>query len=162
MRIVITSDTHALSIGNLPVQLIDAIKEADAVLHAGDIGSKDVYLYLLEISKALYIVKGNNDISFSLPKEIIKSFDGVRVAITHGDDVNGDIAPSLTYIYMEHTPDIIVHGHTHIPHITTFDGVTVINPGSPTLNRVAGFNSFAELTIGDGKYTAKHIKLPKR
>ena len=36
MRIIIISDTHTGTVEKLPVKVLNAVKEADIVIHAGD------------------------------------------------------------------------------------------------------------------------------
>jgi len=63
--------------------------------------------------------------------------DGRRFFLTHG------------HRYNEHTPppigmgDTLVHGHTHVPELTTLpSGLTIFNPGSVALPRGGASRSF--------------------
>jgi len=58
-RVVILSDTH----GYLPQSAKKVIEQSDVVIHAGDIGSMELFLYLNE--RKAYCVYGNAD-----PQEI--------------------------------------------------------------------------------------------
>lgn len=160
MNIVVISDTHAKEINKLPDMLLQDIKNADAVIHAGDIGSEQFLSDLKNISRKLYAVKGNNDF-FPLPKEIIETFENVKIAVTHGDGARGDIPTALSYRFSDQTPNIIIYGHTHRPKIEDIAGITIINPGSPTKNRFTNHNSYIILNINDNKFSLKYIKVAK-
>ena len=56
-RLAIISDTHGL----LRPQVLERLREADAILHAGDVSSPDVLEELQDLGKDLYLVRGNND-----------------------------------------------------------------------------------------------------
>lgn len=160
MNIVIISDTHAKELNKLPQELLRDIIEADAVIHAGDIGSEQFLSDLKNISRKLYAVKGNNDL-FPLPKEIIETFENVKIALIHGDGIRGDIPTSLSYRFASEEPNIIIYGHTHRPKIDDIAGITVVNPGSPTKNRFTEYNSYITLDINDNKFLIKYIKVVK-
>ena len=55
MRIAILSDTHGL----LRPEVLEYLKTADAILHAGDINTQAVVDQMAAIAP-LYIVRGNN------------------------------------------------------------------------------------------------------
>ncbi len=45
---------------------------------------------------------------------------------------------------------IVFHGHTHIPHIETIDGITCINPGSLMFNRGSyGYGTYCLVDLTD-------------
>ncbi|HET7127541.1 MAG TPA: metallophosphoesterase family protein [Gaiellaceae bacterium] len=41
----------------------------------------------------------------------------------------------------------VVYGHTHLPQVARFDGIWILNPGSPTDRRRAPTRTMLELTV---------------
>ncbi len=63
----------------------------------------------------------------------------------------GDLQRALAELFGRPV-DIVVYGHTHIPLVETFQGVLLVNPGSPTLPkqvRKLGTVGLLELTKGN-------------
>ena len=56
MKLAILSDTHGL----LRPEVVEHLKSADAILHAGDINTQAIVDQMAAIAP-LYIVRGNND-----------------------------------------------------------------------------------------------------
>ena len=83
-KIIIISDTHTSSIEKLSDNLVNKIKEADIVIHAGDADTLNFIDELEDICKCLYAVKGNCDIGSKLPLDLIIDVEGVKVGINHG------------------------------------------------------------------------------
>ena len=54
--------------------------------------------------------------------------------------------------------DLIVYGHSHTPFWGKVGDVLFLNPGSPTDNRYAPYNSVALLTVGD-ELTAEIVRM---
>ncbi len=117
-KIGIISDTH----GYLDKKILEILKDADLLIHAGDIGSLELLNELSSIKKT-YAVYGNVD-DFDLRQKLkehqVLDLEGFKVFITH-------------YIKKEHNTeqvDIIITGHSHIAKIE-YDGKKLfINPGS--------------------------------
>ena len=56
MKLVILSDTHGL----LRPEVLECLKDADAILHGGDIHRPEIVDQLRQYAP-LYVVRGNND-----------------------------------------------------------------------------------------------------
>ena len=151
MKIVIISDTHAQAYQDLPQILQDEITVADAVIHAGDIGTIPFYKELIEKSRQLYAVRGNNDM-YGMPPEIVANFEGIKIAIIHSDRARGERCNWLLHYFAQENPDIIIFGHSHRPLLEKLETQTLINPGSPMQNRGTTYNTFAILTINGKEF----------
>ncbi len=157
-RIIIISDTHSQTIEKLPSHLIENIKQADIVIHAGDADTINFIDELENICKHLYAVKGNCDIGSKLPNQLIVEIEGVKIGINHGTGNYNNVIDRLYYTFSEDDPNIIIYGHTHIPINEEIEGVWFINPGSTSLNRTYSYGTYAELIIEDNKFSSQIMK----
>ena len=118
MRIAILSDTHGL----LRPEVLEYLKTADAILHAGDINTQAVVDRMAAIAP-LYIVRGNNDKDWAaaIPHDLTVTLDGVTFYMVHNKkEVPADL-PGV---------DAVVFGHSHKYAQTEKDGRLWLNPGS--------------------------------
>ncbi|MFX1530262.1 MAG: metallophosphoesterase family protein [Promethearchaeota archaeon] len=132
MKLGIISDTHITShtekhrIESLISQLKAVFKEADRIIHAGDV-CELFFLNELEKIAPVSCVKGNDDEIEKLDQFIKFSASRYNIGVIH-------ILPeNLEEFMKEHDLHIIIFGHTHIPLIqgTKFNTL-LLNPGSPT------------------------------
>ena len=118
MRIAILSDTHGL----LRPEVLEYLKTADAILHAGDINTQAVVDRMAAVAP-LYIVRGNNDKDWAaaIPHDLTVTLDGVTFYMVHNkEEVPADLAGV----------DAVVFGHSHKYAQTEQDGRLWLNPGS--------------------------------
>ena len=136
-KIVVMSDNHGHDIDIMTVQ--EENKDADLFIHCGD---SEGYLELLENFIA---VKGNNDWNFPLERVIVFEFDGMKMAVIHGDQFGYFSRESRMIEFSEeYGVQIIFTGHTHMPQNEVLEnGVRVINPGSTYLPRGGTPRSYA-------------------
>jgi putative phosphoesterase len=115
------SDTH----GHIPTGVSEAFKNADLIIHAGDIGDEEVIDKLSKIAPVV-AVRGNMDFgkwASQLPeKEVIEIGQIVLVVIHMVNRL--DAKPHKTGF------TAVISGHTHRPDIYEENGITFINPGS--------------------------------
>ncbi|MFC5530201.1 metallophosphoesterase family protein [Cohnella yongneupensis] len=163
MKIVVISDTHMpRSSSKLPERLIAELANADAILHAGDWTSMDVYP-IVSAYAPTYGVSGNNDgpdivKKFGLKK--IVQLGSCRIGLIHGHGTNKSIATETRAIdaFKGKRLDAIVYGHSHTPVLKRIAGGTIVlNPGSPTDKRRQPRYSFAIMRIIEGKLVAELI-----
>ena len=138
MLIAAISDTH-LPRGKrrLPDDCLRRLREADLILHAGDISTAATLAELEAIGPPVRAVHGNVDeeeLRARLPEALELDADGARIAMIH------DAGPSKRRLerMRRRFPDAhaVVFGHSHIPlHERADDGFQIFNPGSPTDRR---------------------------
>lgn len=152
MKIVVLSDTHVESgMGKLPAQIYEAVKDADLIMHAGDIVTMDV-VEELKAYAPIEAVRGNMDpwhVAEKLPDHKVLNVEGYRIGLAHGIGAPDGLEERVLAHFAPGSVDVIVYGHSHQPKIEMRDDVLFINPGSPTDRRWAPFNSYAIITIDD-------------
>jgi putative phosphoesterase len=132
------SDTH-LPRGSrrIPDACLERLRQADLILHAGDIATADVLTDIEAIGPPVKAVHGNVDspeLRERLPEALeLRTPDGARIAMLH------DAGPSRRRLerLRARFPDAnaVVFGHSHIPLHEERDGFQIFNPGSPTDRR---------------------------
>ncbi|HSP13747.1 MAG TPA: metallophosphoesterase family protein, partial [Thermoanaerobaculia bacterium] len=121
-RIGIIADTHGL----LRPEVLEVFSGVDHILHAGDIGGKDVIAFLGKIAPVTF-VRGNNDDDdgFGIVREKV---GGLRILITHilprPQRLRVEVREALANV------DLVVFGHSHLPHNEVIGGVRFFNPAS--------------------------------
>jgi len=159
MKVGIISDTHVPgAASSLPPAVFEIFKNADLILHAGDI----VELSVLEELRAIAPVEavaGNMDgpeLQSRLPRKKVMTIGKFTVGLIHGkyriDEQKEMIRKEFDDV------DLIVYGHSHTPFWGMFGGIWFLNPGSPTDNRHAPYHSVAVLTVGDA-LTAEIVRV---
>lgn len=125
MRIGIIADTH----GVIHPRITDVFASVDHIVHAGDIGGAHVLKALRAIAPVVS-VDGNND-GESTGEEIRRIILGdVRILLTHilprPHRLDARVRDSLKKMPAE----LVVFGHSHLPHNEVVDGVRYFNPAS--------------------------------
>lgn len=148
-KIGIISDTHGL----LRPEVMEVLKECEAVLHGGDINS---FMILEELNRIAptYAVRGNNDKEWAknLPETLIIELFGIRFFMVHNKKY---IPKNLKDI------DIIVYGHSHKYEAKNEDGILRLNPGSCGPRRFTQPITFAIIVVGkDGSYQVEKAEIP--
>ena len=118
MNIAILSDTH----GFLRPEVVEYLKTADAILHAGDINQQEIVDQLRQYAP-LYIVRGNNDKEWAehIPHHLTVTLGGVSFYMVHNKkEVPADL-PGI---------NAVVFGHSHKYFQEEKDGLLWLNPGS--------------------------------
>lgn len=147
--IVVLSDTHGRDGTRLAGRALEAVSEADVVLHCGDFITESVVDAFYEHAPEFYGVYGNvddDDVQDRLPSERTVELDGVTVAMRHKPE-GGDTG--LAMFGRERDADLVFHGHTHQPRVSDTGDIVIVNPGShadPRGNPAA----HAELTLHGG------------
>ena len=150
-RILVISDTHIPRVAHdMPQKIYDQIIASDMVMHAGDF-VEEVLLDKLIKLKDTRAVYGNMDsarIQARLKQKETILVEKVRIGMIHG---YGAPATIIETVAKEcRGADVIVFGHSHAAVNVVKDGVLFFNPGSPTDNIFAKYNSYGILKI-DGK-----------
>lgn len=152
MNIIITADTHLPSgKRTLPKRLLKECETADLIIHAGDWKTMDVY----ETLSAYTDVKGvtgnvdEDNIRSILPEQERLEIAGFKIGIVHGHGEKQTTEKRALAAFAGEDMDVIIYGHSHIPHIRYFGKTLLINPGSPTDKRKLPYYSFAILKVTD-------------
>ena len=121
IRIGLISDTHGL----LRPEALGQLQGSDFIVHAGDIGSRDVIEQLSRLAPVT-AVRGNNDKgpwASGLPETDVLEVGEVLLYVIH-DIGELDLDPAAAGFH------VVISGHSHKPKIEERNGVTFINPGS--------------------------------
>ena len=144
--------------------MVEAIAEADLVVHAGDwvdVGTLDV---VERLSPRFIGVSGNNDhgvLRERLPEVARFELDGLRFAVIHetgaatGREKRADVAfPDA---------DVLIFGHSHIPWDSVSPrGMRLLNPGSPTDRRRQPRCTLMIATVEDGVLSDVELRTVER
>jgi putative phosphoesterase len=156
MRIAVLADTHLRV--RMPVEILDIIKDADLVVHAGDFISGEAYESLKESSKRLVAVHGNSDdnsLKKMLPESASFEAEGVRIGVIHRGR-HGTDTTNMRYLALEMGVKVLIYGHIHSPVIDQTD-VLLLCPGSPIFPRMAD-PTMAMLEVSDGRVKVDIIR----
>jgi hypothetical protein len=152
MLIGVVSDTHVLSFADLDGRIVEALKEVDLVVHAGDFISPEVLEGLKRINH-VRAVQGNMDLPLlkaMLPEKDVFEVEGRKVGLIHGWGAPQGIEERIRKMFGE--VDIIIYGHSHESSCGEKEGVFFFNPG-------LGKASYGLLTVGE-RIEGRIIKLP--
>lgn len=155
MRLLAISDTHVRKFEELPEKVIELFSECDAVVHAGDFTSAELYESLS--TKEMYAVHGNADdyeLRKRLPGELKFELEGVKFGLVHQGNYLNQFH-DLGYKARELGVDFLIFGHIHRFVLEKFGSVAVLCPGSPTKPRLSAA-SVALIDVEDGKVNVKY------
>jgi hypothetical protein len=149
-RLGLVADTHRSSARPrpLPSDLLDGLAGCDLILHLGDANARWVLERLGAIAPVL-AVHGNNDepdLQRSLPRERIFDIGRWRIGMLHGHGPAGT-AKQIVRERMLGKVDCAVYGHSHRTDDSEFEGMRMINPGSPTQPRWAPGRTFGIMCL---------------
>jgi len=137
MRLAIISDTHLpRGARALPEECVRRLREADAILHAGDLMDVSVLAELEALGPPVHVVRGNVDaaeLQARLPLTRVVEAAGARVAMLHDAGPADGRLSRMRRRFPD--ADAVVFGHSHIPLHEERDGFAIFNPGSPTERR---------------------------
>jgi putative phosphoesterase len=155
-RIGILSDTH----GVVHPALTELFSSVDHILHAGDIGGAHVLASLEELAPVT-AVRGNNDDATG--EEIVRTRLGaLRVLLTHILPRPHRPDPRITKSLAASPADIVVFGHSHLPHNEVVAGVRYFNPASCGPRRFNYPVSVGVMEKRKERWTAMHVALDER
>jgi putative phosphoesterase len=123
-RIGIIADTHGL----IRPEALAALRGVDHILHAGDIGGDSVIAALEEVAPVTF-VRGNNDDADGM--DIVRiTLGNLRILLTHILPRPRDSRSAVRESLGKEPADIVVFGHSHLPHNEVIDSVRFFNPAS--------------------------------
>lgn len=159
MRVVVLSDTHApRRWRTCPPAVAGYLRQADLILHAGDVCTASVLTELAEYAPVTAVVGNNDDPSVaewgaSATAEL--DLDGLRVAMVHDSGARTGRLPRMRRRFPG--ADLVVFGHSHIPLDESAPGLRIFNPGSPTDRRRQPHGTLGVLEVDDGRLVAASI-----
>jgi putative phosphoesterase len=125
VKIGVISDTHGL----VRPEVARIFQGVDHILHAGDVGGGHVLAALRAIAPVT-AVGGNNDDGTDGTDIVRVTVGGWRTLLTHilprPDAPRREVVASLR----REPADLVVFGHSHLPHDEVIDGVRFFNPAS--------------------------------
>jgi uncharacterized protein len=150
MKIGVISDTHGL----LRPEALEALQGCELVLHAGDVGKRQVLDELEQIAP-VRAVRGNVDQSpwtDELPISDVVDVGGFSFYVVH-DYQNLDLNPKAAGF------DAVISGHTHKALVEWRNGVLLLNPGSAGPRRFSLPITLAVIELDQGKLKPSIIQL---
>jgi uncharacterized protein len=159
LRVVALSDTHApRRWKSCPGAVAAQLRQADVVLHAGDVCTAAVLDELSDYAPVLAVV-GNNDgpdvAAWGATPTLEADLGGLRVAMIHD---SGPANGRLQRMRRQFPgAGLVVFGHSHIPLDAEGSGLRIFNPGSPTDRRRQPHGTVGVLHIEAGRLAAADI-----
>ena len=149
VTVAVISDTHLpRGTRRLPEACVDRLRDADLILHAGDLVAASVLEELASYAP-VRAVAGNVDhpaLMETLPKSRVVEVEDARIGMVHVAGPRAGREARLAVRFPECSA--IVYGHTHVPQVERFEGTWILNPGSPTERRSAPRHTMIVLRIG--------------
>ncbi len=162
MKIGVISDTHIpVAADNIPKKVLEAFKDVDMVIHAGDLVDLSVLDTLKSVCKNVLAISGNMDsqkVKIKLPEKQVLEVGNYKIGIMHGSGHPNGLIELAAKIFKDDNVNIVIFGHSHAAMNEKKGNVLYFNPGSPTDKVFAAYNSYGILEIND-KIEGKIIKL---
>jgi len=145
LTVGLISDTHGL----LRASAMHALEGVALILHAGDVGNRDVLIELNALAP-VQAVHGNVDDPFTPELEAHRwlSLEGWQIHVSHGHELGRPTPEALLHRYRD--ADILVFGHTHRALVHRAAGKLVVNPGAAGPRRFDIAPSVARLVLAPG------------
>ncbi|PYX51875.1 MAG: metallophosphoesterase [Acidobacteria bacterium] len=146
----VISDTH----GFLRPEAVEALRGAQQVIHAGDVGSPEILKKLATLAPVT-AVRGNVDKDAwaqQLPETQVLEAGEISIYLLH-DLTQLDVKPEAAGFR------VVISGHSHIPKQEVRNGVLYFNPGSAGPRRFKGPVSVGRLSIDGAEVSAELVIL---
>lgn len=159
VKTVVLADTHApRRWRRCPAAVATYLRDADLILHAGDVCTAAVLDELSEYAP-VRAVCGNNDgpdvAAWGAPPILEFELAGLAVAMVHDSGAAAGRCARLRRRFP--AAQLVIFGHSHIPMDQTGDGIRIFNPGSPTDRRRQLHGTIGLLHIDNGFVEARII-----
>jgi putative phosphoesterase len=150
---VVLSDTHApRRWRTCPPAVAEHLRQADLILHAGDVCTASVLTELAEYAPVTAVVGNNDDptvAQWGAATTAELGLGSVSIAMVHD---SGAAAGRMARLRRRFPgADLVVFGHSHIPLDESGPGLRIFNPGSPTDRRRQPHGTLGVLEIDDGR-----------
>ena len=159
LRLGVIADTHGLYDPAVESHFA-AVSE---ILHAGDIGGKDVIRCLRRLAPVT-AVSGNVDgyERSGRARRVVLRRGGMTIVLCHVLYENGRMNPQAQAWLDVEQPDVCIFGHSHRPTINRHGRTILFNPGSAGPKRFSLPRGIGILTIKSGKAVPSLIQLEDR
>jgi len=150
IRVGVISDTHGL----LRPEAVEALAGSEIIVHAGDVGNREILTELEKIAP-VRAIRGNVDygeLAAALPHDEVVEVAGRYLYLIH-DRNDLDLDPVAAGF------DVVITGHTHKPLIEERKGVTYLNPGSAGPRRFSLPTTVAKLVVSAEAIDAEILEL---
>jgi len=152
-EIVLVSDNHGR------IEVLRKIRElhpnADAYLHCGDAEVDEEHL------ESFAAVKGNNDTEYDYPETRVIDLGECKILMIHGHQYfMGTRLEQLAKRAKHIGCTMAFFGHTHVFHVSTLEGVLLVNPGSVYNNRDGTPPCYALIHNRDGEWKVERKPVP--
>ena len=128
LKVMVVSDTHG-HLENLK-KALDAEKPLDMLLHCGDI-ENDENIIRIMANCHCRMVSGNMDFGNASPATDIFEIGCHKILLCHGHRLSVSSGTDMLCSQARALgAELTFYGHTHMPEISGFGGVTCANPGS--------------------------------
>jgi hypothetical protein len=146
----VISDTHGL----LRPEALDALKNSDHIIHAGDVGDPIILDRLREIAPVT-VVRGNVDHgpwAGKNPETDLLEIDGISIYVLHILE-KLDLKPEAAGI------SAVIYGHSHVPKQEMKDNVLYFNPGSAGPRRFNLPITVGKLVLQNGRIQSEIVRI---
>jgi putative phosphoesterase len=162
MKIGVIADTHIPDrTRDIPQQIMENFKNADMIIHAGDLVNLSVLDKLQTVCKDIRAVYGNmdsDDVRKKLPQKQLIKVGNYNIGVMHGYGNPNKLMDFMAEQFKKDNVDLIIFGHSHYALNEKKGNILYFNPGSPTDKIFAPYNSYGLIEIND-KIEAKIIKI---
>jgi len=169
MKIGVISDTHGFFHPEIP----EVFFGVERIIHAGDIGSRDVLTQLEKIAPVI-CVSGNHEpeqIPSALPDFSLLELAGKKIILTHSlttmswRDFKDALERSESSNFWAHalvSAELIIFGHTHLALWEQIKGIYFLNPGYAGHDTNEAEPTVALLELKPGLIHTEIVKLGSR
>jgi uncharacterized protein len=119
----LVSDTHGL----VRNSVFAALAGVSQILHAGDVGGRDVLQALESIAPVLAVYGNVDPLDGLLPQEIALDAGGLSIHVSHGHELG---SPTPAKLLSRYSADVLIFGHTHRALVEREGKRLVVNPGA--------------------------------
>ena len=161
MVIAVIADTHLpRGTRRVPDACLERLRDADLILHAGDLTAPSVLEELERVGPPVVAVRGNVDaeeLRRRLPEQTVVAAGGARIAMLHDAGPAKRRLERMRLRFQD--ADALVFGHSHIPLHEQRDGFQIFNPGSPTDRRRQPRHTMGLARVENGRVAFQHVRL---
>ncbi|AOY75835.1 YfcE family phosphodiesterase [Clostridium formicaceticum] len=149
MKIAVLGDSHGQTKNIDWAMESIATKGVDYIIHTGD--NFDDMRYIVESSDIKTIgVRGNYDTQPEGKDELLEILGEKKLFVTHGHRYGVKYGlEKIFYRGKELEADIVIFGHSHVPHYSIEEEMILLNPGSISIPRGNSSRCYAIIIIDE-------------